>query len=220
LLFLLDGVYDTDVLLVFELLVELDTDRVLIPLLEALGLNVEEGVAVSAGELVELIVFRGLWRVVIVSEERGDPVLVIMPDALTLFVITLLNDNLALADREDDALEVRVCVVEPNIERVMIAVFVSLIDPVLHGDEVEVLEDDTERVNVAEAELVFVALTECVVVLVDLAVPLVVTLALDVFEVETLRDPVGDDVVVLEADVDWVPLVVTFPVCEALVVFV
>ena len=56
-LFLLDGVYDTDALLVFELLVELDTDRVLIPLLEALGLNVEEGVAVSAGELVELIVF-------------------------------------------------------------------------------------------------------------------------------------------------------------------
>jgi hypothetical protein len=57
LLFLLDGVYDTDALLVFELLVELDTDRVLILLLEALGLNVEEGVAVSAGELVELIVF-------------------------------------------------------------------------------------------------------------------------------------------------------------------
>ena len=56
-LFILDGVYDTDVLVVFELLVEPDTDRVLIPLLEALGLNVEEGVAVSAGELVELIVF-------------------------------------------------------------------------------------------------------------------------------------------------------------------
>ena len=56
-LFLLDGVYDTDALLVFELLVELDTDPVLILLLEALGLNVEEGVAVSAGELVELIVF-------------------------------------------------------------------------------------------------------------------------------------------------------------------
>ncbi len=56
-LFLLDGVYDTDALVVFELLVELDTDRVLILLLEALGLNVEEGVAVSAGELVELIVF-------------------------------------------------------------------------------------------------------------------------------------------------------------------
>lgn len=30
----------------------------------------------------------------------------------------------------------------------------------------------------------------------------------------------GDDVVVLEADVDWVPLVETFPVCEARVVFV
>jgi hypothetical protein len=202
LLFLLDGVYDTDALVVFELLVELDTDRVLILLLEALGLNVEEGVAVSAGELVELIVFRGLWRVVIVSEDCADAVLVIIPDALTLFVITRLNDNLALTDREDDALGVRVCVVEPDSERVMSPVFVSLIDPVLHGDEVEVLEDDTERVNVAEAELVFVALTECVVVLVDLAVPLVVTLELEVFELETLRDPVGDDVVVLEADVD------------------
>lgn len=56
-LFLLEGVYDTDELVVLELLVELDTERVLILLLEALGLNVEEGVAVSAGELVELIVF-------------------------------------------------------------------------------------------------------------------------------------------------------------------
>lgn len=56
-LFLLEGVYDTDELVVLELLVELDTERVLILLLEALGLNVEEVVAVSAGELVELIVF-------------------------------------------------------------------------------------------------------------------------------------------------------------------
>jgi hypothetical protein len=220
LLFLLDGVYDTDALLVFELLVEPDTDRVLIPLLEALGLNVEEGVAVSAGELVELIVFRGLWRVLIVSEDCDDAVLVIMPDALTLFVIAQLNDNLALADREDDALGVRVCVVEPDSERVISAVFVSLIDPVLHGDDVDVLEDVMDRVNVVDAEFVFVALTDWVDVVVDLAVPLVVTLALDVFELETLRDPVGDEVVVLEADVDWVPLVVTFPVCEALVVFV
>lgn len=219
-LFLLDGVYDTDALLVFELLVEPDTDRVLIPLLEALGLNVEEGVAVSAGELVELIVFRGLWRVLIVSEDCDDAVLVIMPDALTLFVIAQLNDNLALADREDDALGVRVCVVEPDSERVISAVFVSLIDPVLHGDDVDVLEDVMDRVNVVDAEFVFVALTDWVDVVVDLAVPLVVTLALDVFELETLRDPVGDEVVVLEADVDWVPLVVTFPVCEALVVFV
>ena len=219
-LFLLDGVYDTDALLVFELLVEPDTDRVLIPLLEALGLNVEEGVAVSAGELVELIVFRGLWRVLIVSEDCDDAVLVIMPDALTLFVIAQLNDNLALADREDDALGVRVCVVEPDSERVISAVFVSLIDAVLHGDDVDVLEDVMDRVNVVDAEFVFVALTDWVDVVVDLAVPLVVTLALDVFELETLRDPVGDEVVVLEADVDWVPLVVTFPVCEALVVFV
>ena len=84
----------------------------------------------------------------------------------------------------------------------MSPVFVSLIDPVLHDDEVEVLEDDIDLVNVVDAEFVFVALTECVVVLVDLAVPLVVTLELEVFELETLRDPVGDDVVVLEADVD------------------
>jgi hypothetical protein len=156
LLFLLEGVYDTDALLVFELLVELDTDCVLIPLLEALGLNVEEGVAVSAGELVELIVFRGLWRVVIVFEVHDDPVLLVMPDALTLFVIAQLNDNLALADREDDALGVRVCVVEPDIEGVISAVFVSRIDPVLHGDEVEVLEDDIDLVNVVDAEFVFV----------------------------------------------------------------
>jgi hypothetical protein len=220
LLFLLDGVYDTDALVVFELLVELDTDRVLILLLEALGLNVEEGVAVSAGELVELIVFWGLRPVVIVSEYSGDPVLVIIPDALTLRVIARLNDNLELADKEDDALGVRVCVVEPDIDLVISGVLVSLIDPVLNGDDVDVLDDDMDLVNVVDAEFVLVAWTECVVVLVDLAVPLVVTLPVDVLELDTLRDPVGDDVVVLEADVDWVPLLETFPVCEALVVFV
>jgi hypothetical protein len=39
------------------LLVEPDTDLVAILLIEALELNVEEVVAVSAGELVELMVF-------------------------------------------------------------------------------------------------------------------------------------------------------------------
>lgn len=58
------------------------------------------------------------------------------------------------------------------------------------------------------------------VVLVDLAVPVVVTLPVDVLELDTLRDPVGDDVVVLEADVDWVPLIDTLPVSEPRVVFV
>lgn len=80
-----------------------------------------------------------------------------MPDALTLRVIARLNDNLALAEREDDALVVLVCVVELVIDLVISGVPVSLIDPVLHGDDVEVLDDDMDLVNVVDAEFVLVA---------------------------------------------------------------
>jgi hypothetical protein len=80
-----------------------------------------------------------------------------MPDALTLRVIARLNDNLELADREEDALAVLVCVVELVIDLVISGVLVSLIDPVLNGDDVEVLDDDIERVSVVDAEFVLVA---------------------------------------------------------------
>lgn len=79
-----------------------------------------------------------------------------MPDALTLRVIARLNDNLALADREEDALAVLVCVVELVIDLVISGVLVSPIDPVLRGDELEVLEDDIDLVNVVDAEFVLV----------------------------------------------------------------
>lgn len=80
-----------------------------------------------------------------------------MPDALTLRVIARLNDNLELVDREEDALAVLVCVVELVIDLVIIGVFVSLIDPVPHGDDVDVLDDDMDLVNVVDAEFVLVA---------------------------------------------------------------
>jgi hypothetical protein len=79
-----------------------------------------------------------------------------MPDALTLRVIARLNDNLALADTEEDALSVLVCVVELVIDLVISGVLVSPIDPVLHGDDVEVLDDDMDLVNVVDAEFVLV----------------------------------------------------------------
>jgi len=220
LLFLLEGVYDTEELLVLELLVEPDTDLVAILLIEVLELNVEEVVAVSAGELVELMVFCAVWPVVIVDEDNGVSVLVLMIEALTLFVICSLNEILLVAEGDEEILDVFVWVPELVIDLVITWVFVSLIDPVPHGDDVDVFDEDIERVNVVEAEFVLVPWIDCVVVLVDLAVPVVVTLPVDVLELDTLRDPLGEDVVVLEADVDWVPLIDTLPVSDPRVVFV
>ncbi len=68
LLFLAEGVYVTEELAVFELLVEPDTDTEATLLLDDLGLNVEEGVAVSSGVAVGLSVPMTLGPVLAVSD--------------------------------------------------------------------------------------------------------------------------------------------------------
>jgi len=68
LLTLAEGVYDTEALGVFELLVEPETVAESALLLDDLGLNVEEGVAVSSGEAVGLSVPMTLGPVLAVSD--------------------------------------------------------------------------------------------------------------------------------------------------------
>jgi len=59
-----------------------------------------------------------------------------------------------------------------------------------------------------------------VAVLVARVEPLPVTLLVDVLELETLREPVGEAVDVFDADTDCVPVTETMAVFDALVVFV
>ena len=80
----------------------------------------------------------------------------LIPDALTLFVICSLNEILLVAEGDEEILDVFVWVPELDIDLVITGVFVSLIDPVPHGDDVDVFDEDTERVNVVEAEFVLV----------------------------------------------------------------
>ena len=84
----------------------------------------------------------------------------------------------------------------------------------------EVLEDDMDRVIVAEADLDLVPCEDPEDVLEARVLPDPVTLAVDVLELVTLREEVGEDVLVLEADTLCVPVLVTRADPEALPVFV
>lgn len=79
-----------------------------------------------------------------------------MIEALTLFVICSLNEILLVAEGDEEILDVFVWVPELVIDLVITGVFVSLIDPVPHGDDVDVLDDDMDLVNVVDAEFVLV----------------------------------------------------------------
>ena len=96
----------------------------------------------------------------------------------------------------------------------------SRIETVPHVEAVEVLEEDVDLENVVDAELVFVSFTEAVVVCVERVVPVIVVLPVDVLELETLRDPVGEAVAVFDTDTDCVPVTDTAEVLDTLVVFV
>ena len=84
----------------------------------------------------------------------------------------------------------------------------------------EVLEDDIDRVIVAEADLDLVPCEEPEDVLEALVLPDPVTLAVDVLELVTLREELGEDVLVLEADTLCVPVLVSSADPDALPVFV
>jgi len=74
---------------------------------------------------------------------------------------------------------------------------------------VDVFELDMDLVIVADAELVLVARTDWVGVLVDLALSVVVTLVVEVLELVILREALGDDVDVLDDDIEGVPVLDT-----------
>lgn len=84
----------------------------------------------------------------------------------------------------------------------------------------EVLEDDMERVGVGDIEEDLVACVEPEDVLEALVLPVPVTQAVDVLELVILREELGEDVVVLDADTLCVPVFVTSADPEALPVFV
>ena len=84
----------------------------------------------------------------------------------------------------------------------------------------EVLEDDMDRVIVAEADVDLVPCEEPEDVLESLVLPDPVTLAVDVLELVILREELGEDVLVLEADTLCVPVFVTSADSEPLPVFV
>ena len=123
---------------------------------EDLGLNVGEFVAVSAGEFVALNVSLRLTRVVTVPVGPKEDVLEPATDALADLVIRSVKEPLIVTDDEEDKLDVFVCVTEPVPLRVMGGVTVKRMEPVLHVEAVDVLEDELLRVCVTEAEFVFV----------------------------------------------------------------
>ena len=84
----------------------------------------------------------------------------------------------------------------------------------------EVLEDDMDRVIVAEADLDLVPCEEPEDVLEARMLPDPVTQAVDVLELVILREEVGEDVLVLEEDILGVPVFVHSIEPDALTVFV
>ncbi len=123
---------------------------------EDLGLNVGEFVAVCAGEFVALNVSLRLTRVVTVPVGPKEDVLEPATDALADLVIRSVKEPLIVTDDEEDKLDVFVCVTEPVPLRVTGGVTVKRMEPVLHVEAVDVLEDELLRVCVTEAEFVFV----------------------------------------------------------------
>ncbi len=157
LLVLAEGVYVTEAVVVLELLVEPETVREATELLDDLGLNVDDGVAVSPGEPVGLRVSLGLGPIVTDSDDKGDAVLLPATDALSVFVACAVDEPLSLLEGDAETLGVFVCVVEPVAETDITGVRVSRMDAVPQVEAVDVFEEETDLLKVAEAEPVLVA---------------------------------------------------------------
>ena len=97
---------------------------------------------------------------------------------------------------------------------------VETIERVPVTEAVEVLEDDMDRVIVAEDDVDLVPCEEPEDVLETLVLADPVTQAVDVLELVILREELGEDVVVLDTDTLCVPVFVTMAESEALPVFV
>ena len=217
---LAEDVYETEALVVLELLVEPVPVGEAALLFDEAGLAVAEFVALSTAELVALLVSLTLEPVVTLSDTKGVSVLIPAEEVVIVFVVRSVNEPLLVADDEVETLLVFVCVAELVTVFVPGGVRVSLIEAVPHDDAVEVFEEDVDLENVGDAELLFVCRTEAVVVRVERVDPLIVVLPVDVLELETLRVPLGDAVAVFEEDIDGVPVTETRVVVEPRVVFV
>ena len=113
---------------------------------EDLGLKVGEFVAVCAGDEVVVRVCLTDEAVVTVPVGPKEGVREPATDALADLVIRSVKEPLIVTDDEEDMLDVFVCVTEPVPLRVIGGVSVRRIEPVLHVEAVDVLEDELLRV--------------------------------------------------------------------------
>ena len=191
-----------------------------IPLLDCLGLFVADGVYVSAGEVVAVLVSIMLEPIVIVPVTQAEPVLEITAVGVILLDTRPVDDCLVLTEAEPVVVALFVRVMEAVIVLLIGPVCVSRNEPVLCGEVVDVLEDDMDLVWVVDAEFVFVDSTDNVVVFVARALTDPVTLDVDVLELDTERLELGDPVEVFEDDIDWLVVLEPCMVPDAFVVAV
>lgn len=81
-------------------------------LLDGFGLNVEDGVPVLSGDVVEERVPKTLGPVVTDREGGGDTVFMPIPEAVIVLVDTRVKDILLVTDEDEEALGDFVCVIE------------------------------------------------------------------------------------------------------------
>jgi hypothetical protein len=124
------------------------------------------------------------------------------------------------ADTDEETLAVFVLVYEPEVVLLIGPDFVGTTERLPVTEAVEVLEDDMDRVIVAEADLDLVPCEEPEDVLEARMLPDPVTQAVDVLELVILREELGEDVLVLEEDILDVPVFVPSIDPDALTVFV
>jgi len=184
------------------------------------GLFVAEFVAVGAGEPVGLRVSLALDPIVTLSDGKGEGVLVPATDAVTVIVRRSVEETLLETEADAETLLVFVCVAELDVVCVPGGVRVILIEAVPHVDAVDVFDAEVDLENVVDAEPVFVGCIDRVVLFVERVVPVMVVLPVDVLELETLLEPVGEAVDVFDEEIEGVPVRETSPVLEAFVVFV
>lgn len=185
---------------VFELLTDPDEDLVEILVFDGKELVEATAVTDSIEEAVGLTVSDTLGP----FDIEPEPEMLGLPDITAEPVIVLLRapviDAFPIADEEGETLRVFVCVTDPDTVADIGAVRVILRDPDPVTDTVDVLDEDTDRVFVTDAVGVLVCREDVVVVLVDRIDTVSVGLAVYVLELVTVREELGDPVLVFEAD--------------------
>jgi len=185
---------------VFELLTDPEED--LVEILDLDGKELVEAMAVT--DSIEDSVGLTVTDTLAPFDTEPEPEILGLPDITAEPVIVLLRapviDIFAVTEGEDVALDDR----DPIIVWVTVAdtgaVRVILRDPDPVTDAVDVFDSDMDRVFVTDAVGVLVCREDVVVVLVDRIDTVSVGLAVYVFELVTVREELGDPVLVFEAD--------------------